>query len=123
MKTHITDRLFLSLGGLVLISAFAVSAMSREAFFTYFGAEDSLIENMTAVLLGLCGLVLILRAMAEQINFRVVWLGRFMESHFLKLSLLNNAAIVGVGYIIGVRYAAIICAGSDGENDACRRSR
>lgn len=63
MKTHITDRLFLSLGGLVLISAFAVSAMSREAFFTYFGAEDSLIENMTAVLLGVCGLVLILRVL------------------------------------------------------------
>jgi putative OPT family oligopeptide transporter len=58
------------------------------------------------------GLVLVLRIMAEQINFRVVWLGKFMESHFLKLSLLNNAAIVGVGYIIGVRYAAIICAGS-----------
>jgi putative OPT family oligopeptide transporter len=42
----------------------------------------------------------------------VVWIGQFMEGHFLKLSLLNNAAIVGVGYIIGVRYAAIICAGS-----------
>ncbi len=58
------------------------------------------------------GAVLTLHAMAEQINFRVVWIGRFMESHFLKLSLLNNAAIVGVGYIIGVRYAAVICAGS-----------
>ncbi|MEZ4387262.1 MAG: oligopeptide transporter, OPT family [Candidatus Krumholzibacteriia bacterium] len=58
------------------------------------------------------GLVLIPRVMAEQINFRVVWLGRFMESHFLKLAVLNNAAIVGVGYIIGLRYAAIISAGS-----------
>jgi len=58
------------------------------------------------------GLVLTVRAMAEEINFKVVWIGQFMEGHFLKLSLLNNAAIVGVGYIIGVRYAAIICAGS-----------
>lgn len=58
------------------------------------------------------GTVLTLHAMAEQINFRVLWVGRFMESHFLKLSLLNNAAIIGVGYIIGVKYAAIICAGS-----------
>ncbi|MFH2052897.1 MAG: oligopeptide transporter, OPT family [bacterium] len=58
------------------------------------------------------GLVLVLRVMAEQINFRSVWIGRFMEGHFLKLSLLNNAAIMGVGYIIGLRYAAIICAGS-----------
>jgi len=58
------------------------------------------------------GLVLMLHAMAEQINFRVVWLGQLMERHFLKLALLNNAAVVGVGYIIGLRYAAIICAGS-----------
>ncbi|MDY0110666.1 MAG: oligopeptide transporter, OPT family [Candidatus Krumholzibacteria bacterium] len=58
------------------------------------------------------GLVLTVQAMAEQINFKVVWLGKFMESHFLKFSVLNNAAIVGVGYIIGIKYAAIICAGS-----------
>jgi putative OPT family oligopeptide transporter len=58
------------------------------------------------------GVVITLHAMAEQINFRVVWLGTFLESQFMKLSLLNNAAIVGVGYIIGVRYAAVICAGS-----------
>ncbi len=58
------------------------------------------------------GLVLILRAMGELINFRSVWIGQYMESHFLKFSILNNAAIVGVGYIIGVRYAAIIAAGS-----------
>jgi putative OPT family oligopeptide transporter len=58
------------------------------------------------------GVVQTLHAMAEQINFRSVWLGGFLESHFMRLSLLNNAAIVGVGYIIGPRYAAIICSGS-----------
>jgi putative OPT family oligopeptide transporter len=58
------------------------------------------------------GLALTLRGMAEEIHFRSVWIGRYMESHFMKLSLLNNAAIVGVGYIIGLRYAAVICAGS-----------
>lgn len=58
------------------------------------------------------GLVLTLHAMAEQINFKVLWIGKFMEGHFMKIALLNNAAIVGVGYIIGVKYAAIICAGS-----------
>jgi len=30
----------------------------------------------------------------------------------MTLRILNNAAIIGIGYIIGVRYAAIICAGS-----------
>jgi putative OPT family oligopeptide transporter len=58
------------------------------------------------------GTVQTLHAMAEQINFRAVWLGTFLEQNFMKLSLLNNAAIVGVGYIIGPRYAAIICSGS-----------
>jgi len=58
------------------------------------------------------GLVLVLRVMAEEIHFKVLWIGKFMEGHFLKLALLNNAAIMGVGYIIGLRYASIICAGS-----------
>jgi putative OPT family oligopeptide transporter len=58
------------------------------------------------------GIVLTLHAMGEQINFKVVWIGKFMESQFMKISMLNNAAIVGVGYIIGIKYAAIISAGS-----------
>ena len=58
------------------------------------------------------GMVQTLHVMAEQINFRSVWLGNYLESHFMKLSILNNAAIVGVGYIIGPKYAAIICSGS-----------
>ena len=58
------------------------------------------------------GIVQTLHAMAEQIDFKAVWLGNFLESHFMKLSLLNNAAIIGVGYIIGPRYASIICCGS-----------
>ena len=58
------------------------------------------------------GVVMTLHAMAEQIQFRAVWIGSFMQSHFMKMSMLNNAAIIGVGYIIGPRYAAVICAGS-----------
>jgi putative OPT family oligopeptide transporter len=58
------------------------------------------------------GVVQTLHAMAEQISFRSIGLGGFLESHFMRLSLLNNAAIIGVGYIIGPRYAAIICSGS-----------
>jgi putative OPT family oligopeptide transporter len=30
----------------------------------------------------------------------------------MTLRILNNAAIIGIGYIVGIRYAAIICAGS-----------
>ncbi len=58
------------------------------------------------------GIVLTLHAMGELITFKVLWIGQYMEGHFMKIALLNNAAIVGVGYIIGIKYAAIICAGS-----------
>ena len=39
-------------------------------------------------------------------------IGGFLEQHFMTLRINNLAAIVGVGYIIGLKYAAIICAGS-----------
>ena len=58
------------------------------------------------------GVVTTLHAMGEQINFHSVWVGTFLERHFFKLTMLNNAAIIGVGYIIGIRYSSIICAGS-----------
>ncbi len=58
------------------------------------------------------GVVLTLHLMAEEITFRSVWIGNFLEGRFMKLALLNNAAIIGVGYIIGIRYSSIICSGS-----------
>ncbi len=53
-----------------------------------------------------------LHGMAETIHFRAVGLGELLQRHFMTLRLLNNAALVGIGYIVGLRYAAIICAGS-----------
>jgi putative OPT family oligopeptide transporter len=58
------------------------------------------------------GLVTSFHLMAEQISFRAVGLGGLLERQFMTLRVLNNAAIVGIGYIVGIRYAAIICAGS-----------
>lgn len=58
------------------------------------------------------GLVTSFHLMAEEISFRAVGLGGLLERHFMTLRVLNNAAIVGIGYIVGIRYAAIICAGS-----------
>ena len=58
------------------------------------------------------GLVTSFHVMAEEITFRAVGLGGLLERHFMTLKVLNNAAIVGIGYIVGIRYAAIICAGS-----------
>lgn len=67
-----------------------------------------------AALLGAAydGLVTTFHAMAESLTFRAIYLGVFLEKYFMKLSLLNNAAVMGVGFIIGVRYASIIFAGS-----------
>ncbi len=58
------------------------------------------------------GLVTSFHAMSELIRFRSVYVGQLLSQHFLTLRVLNNAAIVGIGYIVGLRYAAIICAGS-----------
>lgn len=58
------------------------------------------------------GLVTSFHAMAETIEFKSVWLGDKLTEYFMTLRVLNNAAIVGIGYIVGLRYAAIICAGS-----------
>ncbi len=58
------------------------------------------------------GLVTTFHAMAEEISFHSVGLGNLLSRHFLQLRVLNNAAIVGIGYIVGLRYAAVICAGS-----------
>jgi uncharacterized oligopeptide transporter (OPT) family protein len=51
-------------------------------------------------------------AWAEQLSFRAIGLGQVLERQFMTLRILNNAAIIGIGYIVGIRYAAIICAGS-----------
>jgi putative OPT family oligopeptide transporter len=58
------------------------------------------------------GLVTSFHLMAEQLTFRAVGLSDVLARNFMTLRVLNNAAIVGIGYIVGIRYAAIICAGS-----------
>lgn len=58
------------------------------------------------------GIVTSLHGMTESISFKSVRLGDYLAQHFMTLKVLNNAAIVGIGYIVGLRYAAIICSGS-----------
>jgi putative OPT family oligopeptide transporter len=58
------------------------------------------------------GLASTFHAYAEQISFRAVGLNDILARNFMTLRILNNAAIIGIGYIVGIRYAAIICAGS-----------
>lgn len=58
------------------------------------------------------GIVATLHGMAEQITFKTMGLGKVLSGQFMTFRLLNNAALVGIGYIIGLRYSAIIAAGS-----------
>ena len=58
------------------------------------------------------GLASTFHAWAELLSFRAIGLGQLLERQFMTLRILNNAAIIGIGYIVGIRYAAIICAGS-----------
>jgi len=62
------------------------------------------------------GLANLFRAMAENIRLAHIgpseWLGRMQEKAFMRFDFLNSAATLGIGYIIGLRYTAIIAAGS-----------
>jgi len=58
------------------------------------------------------GTVATLHGMAETLTFQAIGVKSLLAKHFMVLQLLNNAAIIGIGYIVGLRYAAVICAGS-----------
>jgi putative OPT family oligopeptide transporter len=58
------------------------------------------------------GTVTTLHGMAENISLRTVYVGRLLSEHFLTFRMFNNAAVLGIGYIVGLRYASYICAGS-----------
>ena len=58
------------------------------------------------------GLATTFHAFKEKITFEAVALGDFLSSHFMTLRALNTSAVIGIGYIVGIRYAAVICAGS-----------
>jgi putative OPT family oligopeptide transporter len=57
--------------------------------------------------------ILFFEAWREIITFRSVWVGRWLEERFLMAFRIDNlAAVVGLGFIVGLKYAAIICSGS-----------
>jgi len=58
------------------------------------------------------GIVATFHGMAETLYFRAIGVKGLLSEHFMTLQLLNNAAIIGIGYIVGLKYAAVICAGS-----------
>jgi putative OPT family oligopeptide transporter len=62
------------------------------------------------------GLTSLFRLMSEHIRLIYIgpnkWLGQMQDKAFMRFDFLNNAAILGIGYIIGLRYTAIIAAGS-----------
>ena len=66
MQRHIIDYGLLGLASLVLVAAFIFSAISKELFFQYFGAEDSSIENLTAIGLAVAGLALWARVLPHR---------------------------------------------------------
>jgi len=58
------------------------------------------------------GLVTTFHAWKEKIDFQALALGDVLKEQFMTLKILNTSAVVGIGYIVGLRYAAVICAGS-----------
>ncbi|MBI4912515.1 MAG: oligopeptide transporter, OPT family [Acidobacteria bacterium] len=58
------------------------------------------------------GLATLFRGMGESITLRHVWVGSQLREKFLAFNFLNSAATLGIGYILGLRYTAVIAAGS-----------
>ncbi|WP_243316871.1 OPT family oligopeptide transporter [Geothrix paludis] len=58
------------------------------------------------------GITSIFRGMGEYIRLEHVWVGKALREKFMSFNFLNSAATLGIGYIIGLRYSAVIAAGS-----------
>lgn len=66
---------------------------------------------LVAFLFDLC--ILTFGLWKEIITFRAVWIGRWLEEKFsMAVRIDGLSAIVGLGYIVGIKYASIIAAGS-----------
>lgn len=58
------------------------------------------------------GITSIFRGMGEYLRLDHVWVGRALRDKYMSFNFLNSAATLGIGYIIGLRYSAVIAAGS-----------
>ena len=58
------------------------------------------------------GITSIFRGMGEYLRLEHVWVGKALREKFMSFNFLNSAATLGIGYIIGLRYSAVIAAGS-----------
>lgn len=76
------------------------------------GSQAKILALAAVIGLVYDGIVATLHGMAETVRFRAVGLGQYLTDQFMIFRMLNNAAIVGIGYIIGLKYSAIIAAGS-----------
>ena len=76
------------------------------------GNQAKLLALAAGLGAGYDGIVATLHGMSEVVSFRAIGVSQFLAKHFMVLHVLNNAAIVGIGYIVGLRYAAVIASGS-----------
>ena len=58
------------------------------------------------------GVSSLFRGMSESITLNYAYVGSFLRRQFMAFNMLNSAATLSIGYIIGLQYSAIIAAGS-----------
>ena len=58
------------------------------------------------------GIPSLFRGMAESITLKHAYVGSFLRRQYMAFNMLNSAATLSIGYIIGLQYSAIIAAGS-----------
>jgi putative OPT family oligopeptide transporter len=82
-------------------------------------ASGESVGNQAKILAGsaLLGMVFdgassLFRAMSENITLQYAYVGSALRKQFMSFNMLNSAATMSIGYIIGLRYSAVIAAGS-----------
>ncbi|HLO67285.1 MAG TPA: oligopeptide transporter, OPT family [Holophaga sp.] len=67
-----------------------------------------------SALLGMAydGFSALFRGMSETITLKHAGVGSFLRKQYMGFNMLNSAATMSIGYIIGLRYSAVIAAGS-----------
>ena len=76
------------------------------------GKQAGILALSAAIGAAYDGIVTTFHGMAETITLKTVGVGKLLQNNFMTFRMLNNAAIIGIGYIIGLKYAMVIAAGS-----------
>jgi len=76
------------------------------------GDQAKILAGAAALGMAYDGISALFRGMSENITLRYAYVGEALRKQYMAFNMLNSAATMSIGYIIGLRYSAVIAAGS-----------